>query len=98
VNDQHGHVVGDLVLQEIATIVCSTIRDMDVAARWGGEEFIVLCPNSNLDDAIKLANRLKDAVSGFDFNTVGHLTCSFGVAQHYAKESFVEWFDRADKA
>jgi diguanylate cyclase (GGDEF)-like protein len=98
VNDRHGHVIGDLVLQEIATIVCSTIREMDVAARWGGEEFIVLCPNSNLDDAIKLANRLKGAVNGFAFNTVGHLTCSFGVAQHYAKESFLEWFDRADKA
>jgi diguanylate cyclase (GGDEF)-like protein len=98
VNDQHGHVVGDLVLQEIASIVCSTIRDMDVAARWGGEEFIVLCPDSNLDDAIKLAGRLKDAVGQFEFNTIGHLTCSFGVAQHHAKESFVEWFERADKA
>jgi diguanylate cyclase (GGDEF)-like protein len=98
VNDQHGHVVGDLVLQEIASIVCSTIRDMDVAARWGGEEFIVLCPDSNLDDAIKLAGRLKDTVGQFEFNTIGHLTCSFGVAQHHAKESFVEWFERADKA
>lgn len=98
VNDQHGHVVGDLVLQEIASIVCSTIRDMDVAARWGGEEFIVLCPDSNLDNAIKLAGRLKDAVGQFEFNTIGHLTCSFGVAQHHAKESFVEWFERADKA
>lgn len=98
VNDQHGHSVGDKVLQEIATIVCSTIRDMDVASRWGGEEFIILCPDSTLHDAIKLANRLKRCVSQFEFNTVGHLTCSFGLAQNREKESFVEWFDRADKA
>jgi diguanylate cyclase (GGDEF)-like protein len=98
VNDKHGHSVGDIVLQEIATIVCSTIRDMDVAARWGGEEFIILCPDSTLDDAIKLANRLKDRVSQFNFSTIGHMTCSFGIAQNYQKENFVEWFDRADKA
>ncbi|WP_441743212.1 diguanylate cyclase [Flavobacterium sp. W21_SRS_FM6] len=98
VNDQHGHSVGDTVLQQVAQIVHSTIREMDVAARWGGEEFVVLCPNSALDDAIQLATRLRDTISQFMFSKVGHITCSFGVAQNKETESFREWFDRADKA
>lgn len=98
VNDEFGHSVGDAVLQEIASIIGSTIRDMDVAARWGGEEFLVLCPASILEDTINLAKRLKNAVNNFNFNTVGRLTCSFGVAQNRKDEKFTEWFDRADKA
>jgi diguanylate cyclase (GGDEF)-like protein len=98
VNDQFGHSVGDTVLLELAKLICGTIREMDVAARWGGEEFIVLCPKTTLGEAIYLAKRLKNQIRQYDFTGVGHMTCSFGVAEYIVPESFVDWFDRTDKA
>ncbi|WP_162266406.1 diguanylate cyclase [Paraglaciecola hydrolytica] len=98
VNDQFGHSAGDAVLVELATLICSTIRNMDVAARWGGEEFIVLCPKTTLGEAIYLAKRLKNQIRQHEFTEVGRMTCSFGVAEYLGPESFVDWFDRTDKA
>jgi diguanylate cyclase (GGDEF)-like protein len=98
VNDNHGHTVGDEVLKEIAVRITNTIRDMDTSARWGGEEFLVLCPNTNQQDAIILAERLRKAVLKESFSDVGHLTCSLGVAKFNPDESFTHWFDRADQA
>ena len=59
VNDNHGHSAGDYVLKEIAVRIANTIRDIDISARWGGEEFLVLCPNINKYEVILLAKRLK---------------------------------------
>lgn len=98
VNDRFGHSAGDTVLKELAKLIHTTIREMDVAARWGGEEFIVLCPKTTLGEAIYLAKRLKKHISQYDFTGVGHMSCSFGVAEYIAPESFVDWFDRTDKA
>jgi len=98
VNDNHGHSVGDTVLKEMASRITKTIREMDTAARWGGEEFLVLCPDTNQHDAVLLAERLNKAVSQHIFSEVGHLTCSLGVAEFKPDESFIQWFDRADQA
>ncbi|WP_340676664.1 diguanylate cyclase [Paraglaciecola sp.] len=98
VNDRFGHSAGDIVLLELARLICSTMREMDVAARWGGEEFIILCPKTTLGEAIYLARRLKNQIRQHDFTGVGRMTCSFGVAEYLAPESFVDWFDRTDKA
>ena len=98
VNDRFGHSTGDIVLQQVARQIIKTIRDMDVAARWGGEEFIVLCPKTALDEANYLARRLKQEIRHHDFGPVGQITCSFGVAQYQGDESFAHWFERADKA
>jgi diguanylate cyclase (GGDEF)-like protein len=59
VNDNHGHSAGDTVLQEVANRITNTIRDIDTSARWGGEEFLVLCPDTKRNEAILLAERLK---------------------------------------
>lgn len=98
VNDNHGHSAGDSVLKEMAVRIGNTIREMDTSARWGGEEFLVLCPDTNKQEAMLLAERLKKAVSKHTFNEIGHLTCSLGVAEFKPDESFIQWFDRGDQA
>ncbi|MGS2720672.1 diguanylate cyclase [Paraglaciecola aestuariivivens] len=98
INDTHGHSVGDAVLKELAQMVMQTVREMDVAARWGGEEFLILCPTSEKKDAMLLAERLNKVVAVQSFESVGQVTCSLGVAEFIPKESFIQWFDRADQA
>jgi diguanylate cyclase (GGDEF)-like protein len=98
VNDNHGHSAGDTVLKEMALRIGDTIREMDIAARWGGEEFLVLCPDTKKQQAVLLAERLNKAVSQHSFTEVGHLTCSLGVAEFKPDESFIQWFDRGDQA
>lgn len=98
VNDNHGHSAGDAVLKEMAVRIANVMREMDVAARWGGEEFVILCPNTKLQDAELLAQRLNVAVAKHPFSQVGHLTCSLGVAELRENESFIQWFDRTDEA
>jgi diguanylate cyclase (GGDEF)-like protein len=97
INDKFGHSVGDGVLKEVALRVLKTTRDIDVASRWGGEEFLILCPQTKLSDALELARRLQSAFAQSKFDKVGEITCSFGVAEYNANESFTEWFDQADK-
>lgn len=98
INDNYGHSAGDIVLKELASRIQSTIRDMDISARWGGEEFLVLCPDTNKLEAQLLAVRLQKAISQNTFTAVGKLTCSFGVAEFKPGESFTQWFDRGDQA
>ena len=98
INDKHGHSTGDLILKELTTLIKNTIREIDVISRWGGEEFLVLCPETNMTEANALAVRLNNQIEAHAFIHVGRLTCSFGVAEYVEGESFVQWFDRADGA
>jgi diguanylate cyclase (GGDEF)-like protein len=98
VNDNHGHSAGDTVLKEMATRIANTIHDMDTSARWGGGKFMVLCPNTKIQEARLLAERIKNAVSQYSFSGIGNLTCSLGVAEFKPDESFIQWFDRGDQA
>jgi diguanylate cyclase (GGDEF)-like protein len=59
VNDNHGHSAGDNVLKKMASRITNIIRNIDTSARWGGEEFLVLCPDTKKYEAILLAERLK---------------------------------------
>ncbi len=79
VNDGHGHAAGDAVLKEITALVKAQIRSADVFSRWGGEEFLVLLPQTDLDGAYKMADKLRTAIDGLSFPGVGKVTCSFGV-------------------
>lgn len=81
VNDTYGHLAGDEVLKEIARIAGKTIRASDAFARWGGEEFAVLLPETDLEGGAVLADKIRRHVSDHPFSMAGHLTCSFGVAQ-----------------
>jgi diguanylate cyclase (GGDEF)-like protein len=82
VNDTHGHAIGDAVIKDVAGIIKWSIRDVDTACRWGGEEFIVLTPMTPQDKAELLAQRILKAVSEYAFagaNSV-KLTVSIGIA------------------
>ncbi len=80
INDTFGHKTGDLILQEFANILRRGIREADLPARWGGEEFAVLLPETDIKGAEKLAECLCQTIGMHDFPNVGHLTASFGVA------------------
>jgi diguanylate cyclase (GGDEF)-like protein len=81
-NDGYGHAAGDTVLRTFAGILSATIRNMDTAGRWGGEEFVVILPEATAEEALDIAERIREAVSFFSFEISGglHLTCSVGVA------------------
>jgi diguanylate cyclase (GGDEF)-like protein len=81
VNDAYGHDKGDSVLVEIVDIVKKIIRQNDVFARWGGEEFMILIPGSPQDDVIAMTERIRTAISGHCFEQVGNVTCSFGLTE-----------------
>ena len=84
INDRYGHVVGDRVLHEIAGVLTHSLRNGDVVARWGGEEFVALLPGTGAEQAIELAERVRKAVDHhllvLEDGTQVHCTISIGVA------------------
>jgi diguanylate cyclase (GGDEF)-like protein len=81
VNDTYGHLVGDQVLQGVASISRETCRQEEVICRIGGEEFAVILPGANLEDATALGERLREGIATVDFPSVGRVTVSVGVAE-----------------
>lgn len=98
INDQHGHGVGDEVLQEVCKRISLRVRRSDVFCRLGGEEFMVLCPNTDADQAYSLALELWQALRGTPMETVGTVTASFGVASWRVDEGVDGLLVRADSA
>lgn len=98
VNDTYGHVEGDKVLRKIAKITKSITRENDIFARWGGEEFIILLPESNVEDAKEFADRLRFKIQTSDFEKAKGLTASFGVSHYLEGESGSDFIKRADSA
>ena len=99
VNDTYGHGVGDSVLKELASVVKSIIRDKDVFARWGGEEFLVLANTRDLLEVEKIAEKIRIKIEASSFPTVGKITASFGISSpRKPEESFEEVLEHADKA
>jgi diguanylate cyclase (GGDEF)-like protein len=102
VNDAHGHTVGDDVLRAFAGVLRATVRDSDLAGRWGGEEFVLLLPGADSFGGAQLAERVREALAecsfqGRDGEEV-RVTCSFGVAQHQPAGRERELFSAADRA
>jgi diguanylate cyclase (GGDEF)-like protein/hemerythrin-like metal-binding protein/PAS domain S-box-containing protein len=98
INDQQGHFAGDQVLAQLAAVIHSTLRVTDSLTRWGGEEFVVLGPNTTLSTMAMLAERLRERIAQAVFPAVKQMTVSIGVAECMAGESWEEWFKRADAA
>jgi diguanylate cyclase (GGDEF)-like protein len=95
INDTHGHDAGDIILKELTSLVSSHIRQSDIFARWGGEEFMIISM-SNLDHAETLAEKIRQIIEDYEFSVVGKITCSFGVTQYHkddTKESLVKRSD-----
>ncbi len=98
VNDSYGHQVGDQVLVAVANLLAQGVRKLDTVARWGGEEFMVLCPSTQLAGACTLAENVRATIENSDFPTVGKMTCCFGVAQYRSGETSDALIQRADAA
>ncbi|WP_051901392.1 diguanylate cyclase [Methylotenera sp. L2L1] len=104
VNDTYGHQVGDIVLKSVANIAKSTLRDFDICGRLGGEEFAVLLPEANQDQAREVAERLRLAIANAQIAlpTGGlpiHITISIGVSSVMSKEDNIDvLISKADKA
>ena len=98
INDNHGHNIGDRVLVELSALLKTALRASDSLTRWGGEEFIVLCPSTPLTTAIVLAERLRENVAQTGFTEVGSVKVSVGVAECLVGEEWRQWLGRADAA
>jgi diguanylate cyclase (GGDEF)-like protein/PAS domain S-box-containing protein len=98
VNDQYGHQVGDEVLKKMVAILQDRVRVSDTLGRWGGEEFMVLCPGTALDRAMQLAEQLRIEVESSEFPEVGQKTASFGVASYRQGDKADDVVKRADDA
>ncbi|WP_321393958.1 GGDEF domain-containing protein [uncultured Desulfuromusa sp.] len=98
VNDTWGHLVGDDVLKMMADLFKSTLRNIDIAGRWGGEEFLILLPSQGFDHAVLVAEKLRCLVEETAFLEVGTLTASFGVAEYWPEETVSDLVHKADQA
>ena len=103
VNDTHGHAAGDLVLQRFADTVRRNVRDTDVLARWGGEEFVLLLCDTPAADAVTLMERLRQAVQAMQVSVPQGgepitVTVSIGLARHTPADPLAGTLERADQA
>ncbi len=90
VNDTHGHDVGDRVLKTIAQLIQENVRELDICGRWGGEEFLIIVRLSSIDQAARLAERIRAGIEAYTFENVGQVTVSLGVA------AWTEAYDREE--
>ena len=98
VNDTWGHNVGDEVLVNLTKLIQGKIRNTDALVRWGGEEFVILCGDTPIQNAQFLAEKLRHAIETTPLIKQQVVTCSFGIAEMVAGEDPKRLFDRADKA
>lgn len=98
INDRHGHAVGDRVLVEFSRLVRDNLRGPDIFARWGGEEFIILTPETSAAEAARLADKLRTLVGSFRAEGLPAMAASFGVAGYAKGDSLETLFAKADEA
>lgn len=101
VNDTYGHLSGDFILRETANIFKSSCREADIAGRYGGEEFVILLPETNRDGAVEFAERLRKLVEGLtlEYNNIKfNITISFGITELRDDVSVADFIKRADEA
>ncbi|MBW3534129.1 MAG: diguanylate cyclase, partial [Gemmatimonadetes bacterium] len=100
-NDRHGHAVGDEVLRHVARLLADAVREQDTVARWGGEEFVFLLPETSAEGAAVVAEKLRTTISGAPTeagDAVVSLTMTFGVAAARPDASVDAWILAADEA
>ncbi|EPZ7319708.1 GGDEF domain-containing protein [Vibrio mimicus] len=97
VNDVYGHGLGDDLLREFALVINREIRESDRLVRWGGEEFVVFCAQTGIEQAVELAERLRLRVENHSWIHGDELTCSIGISQ-MEDERITETVSRADEA
>jgi len=98
VNDTYGHQVGDKVLKELADILNTNRRKTDFVGRYGGEEFVIICPESDVQGVIKLMETFKEKICNYKFSKVENKTASFGVTMSQRGDTIESILKRADDA
>lgn len=98
VNDQYGHHAGDRVLVRMTKLVSANMRQTDIFARWGGEEFVILTPGITLEQSVIVANKARRKIETYDFENPSRVTASFGVAEYQAGDNSTSLINRADDA
>jgi len=98
INDTYGHNVGDKVLVELASLVNGMLREGDLMARWGGEEFIILLSGVSIEKAKVMTERIRKEIASYPFDTVKKVTCSFGVTEFTNSDDQIKFLERADQA
>lgn len=96
INDKFGHIEGDKVIQGIARVCQESCRENDSVCRWGGEEFLILLPDTKTDEALTIARRIQKALSNASF--IRPITASLGVAEYRKDESLENYLVRLDEA
>ncbi|MDG1207243.1 MAG: GGDEF domain-containing protein [Pseudomonadales bacterium] len=98
INDSQGHALGDQVLKEVTTVIKARIRTTDALFRYGGDEFVVLVPNSNLEHALGVAEDLRSLVEAHGAMNGTGVSISIGVAEYSQDQLPAEWLESADNA
>ncbi|MCU7944415.1 MAG: diguanylate cyclase [Candidatus Thiodiazotropha sp. (ex Cardiolucina cf. quadrata)] len=98
INDKHGHITGDTVLKEISVLIKDALRDSDIFARWGGEEFIILSTETDIAGGGQLAKKMLDLINEKEFTVVQKISASFGVTEFGAEDSMESLVKRVDNA
>jgi len=98
VNDKFGHLIGDMVLLEIGKILKENVRVSDTVGRWGGEEFLIILPQTSQGSALIVAEKIRQEVERAQFQGVGHITCSLGAATFRIGDNQDKILLRADRA
>lgn len=98
INDTYGHQVGDRVLVEVAGVLRDNTRETDTVGRWGGEEFLLICPETRMESAMQLAEKIRLIIEARDFQTVGRVTSSFGISTFHGGDDPEAMLERADRA
>ena len=98
INDKYGHKIGDEVLIEISSLLSRNIRQSDIFGRWGGEEFIILLPQTNIKNAYEVAESLRKKIEKHYFDKVGKTTISLGVSMYDPKDDILDFIENADSA
>ncbi|MEA2111921.1 MAG: diguanylate cyclase [Campylobacterota bacterium] len=98
VNDVYGHLVGDEVLKEFATLLKNNIRESDFIGRWGGEEFLIILPHTDIAEAVKSAQKLQNVINSYSFPQVGKKTASFGLSGFKDNMSIKQLLENVDEA
>jgi len=98
INDKYGHLIGDYAIKTLAQLLSHNIRQIDTLGRWGGEEFLIICPGQTADGGLLLAEKLRSIIDKHPFEHFAHLSCSFGVAAYVEGNNADILLKRADKA
>lgn len=96
VNDSFGHLQGDETLKDFVALVLSNIRKTDTFIRWGGEEFIIIAPELNFDQALVFAEKIRSSVEMYKFSVVEHMTVSIGLVEYDKEETVDQLIKRLD--